>query len=104
VADLEQAAKLAGQPAPIIAALGMVYFDKENYKQARLYFDKSSALDPNEEGGYFGRAAILIEEKNYLAAINEIDKLLKVQLKNAQALFRRVALLKASNPQGSGGF
>ncbi len=67
VGDLEQAAKLSAQPASIIAAIGLVYFDKENYKQARFYFDKSSALDPNEEGGYFGRAAILIEENNYLA-------------------------------------
>ena len=46
VADLEQAAKLAGQPAPIIAAIGMVYFDNEDYKQARLYLIKAQHWIP----------------------------------------------------------
>ncbi len=99
LSDLNHAAKLASHPASILSAIGLVYFYRENYKEAREYFDKSTSIDSGCEAGYFGRTAISLEEKDYPSAIAEMERLLNIQPKNASALFRRgFAYLKASEP------
>ncbi|MEJ2717377.1 MAG: tetratricopeptide repeat protein, partial [Deltaproteobacteria bacterium] len=87
--DLERAAQLQPHPASIMGIMGLIYFHEGKLAEAYSSFEKVNEYDAKEESGYFGRAAVHIERKEYGAAIEEMNKLLTMQPENADAFLRR---------------
>ena len=97
--DLELANQKKPDSPSIISSLGLAHFYKAEFEEARRLFDLGASLDERHDGPYFGRAAIYVEENDYQSAIEEMNKLLKISPKNAQALLRRgFSYLKNSDP------
>jgi len=64
-------------------AIGDLYFDKNNYKEAEKYYIKAAAEDPNNPKIYNRLGIIYLEQKNYRDAKDAFGEVLRFDDKKA---------------------
>lgn len=69
----------------VLMILGYIYVKKNDYKKAKIYFDKVLQLDFNNSKAYAALGYIYYQLKDYNEAIKVLKKAIEIDEKNATA-------------------
>jgi tetratricopeptide (TPR) repeat protein len=69
--------------------IGMAYFEKKEYIDALILFDKALEVSSEHAEGYLGRGAVCIRLRKYDQAISDFDKAIELNPNSAAAYYSR---------------
>jgi tetratricopeptide (TPR) repeat protein len=74
IADMERALKISPDSAIALQLRGEIFSLEKDYDAAFDYFDRAQAINPRWSVPYFDRASILLDRKDFRAALAELNK------------------------------
>ncbi len=85
--DLEKAVKIDTTKSAYFSAIGDILFDNKDISGSVKWFQRAISIDPNDETAHLKIANIFLFSKEHQKAFAEINKVLQMNVYNADAYF-----------------
>ncbi len=93
--DYQQALRLDRHNTEAHDDIGVIYANRQNFKQAMFHFSRAIEIDPVYQKAYHNRALALFLMGNTVLALSDIERSLELSPHDRGGLLLKSAILKA---------